>query len=104
MARSLYRCTATYQGDRCKLVRGHVRDIPEQQFHAGNFTLWDDDGVVHGKVPGAQPQHKRNRVVNRNSREIVAMAQDGLIPVAVSREAVKKDLDNLVKFYGGKNV
>lgn len=70
VGKSIYRCTATYQGDRCKLARYHLRDAaidPEifpEPVHVGNFTMWDDAGVT-AKADGADGLRKRNRRVNR---------------------------------------
>lgn len=98
MAKSIYRCTSIFQGDRCKLSRYHVRDIPDQPFHAGNFTAWDDNGVAKGKAQGGTMTHKRNRVANRAFHSLVAMAATCPTPM---RETLKADLGRLVEFYGG---
>lgn len=98
--KSIYRCTSTYQGDRCKLPRYHVRDEPTQQLHAGNFTLWGENGV-QGKAPGAVMSHKRNRSANRALLNFVQNAPDMPLYNQVAREAVKADLGKLGEFYGG---
>lgn len=101
MAKSLFRCSSTFQGDRCKLSRDHVRDVPDQPFHAGNFTAWGDDGVAQGKAPGAVILHKRNRSANRALRSFADSAPTMPTYNPVARAAVKRDLDSLVEFYGG---
>lgn len=100
--KSIYRCTANHQGDRCKLSRYHVRDNPEQPAHAGNFHLWTEaDGVI-GQAPGAVPRIKRSRLANRTFRAVVGMARNGDLPTGVSEEAVKNDLMKLEQYFGGK--
>lgn len=95
--KSIYRCTSTYQGDRCKLSRDHFRDTADHPFHAGNFTAWDDN-AVQGKAPGAVMSHKRNRSANNALRMLTAPT--GTV-YGLQREAVKADLGKLVEFYGG---
>jgi len=95
--KSIYRCTATHQGDRCKLARYHMRDAvadPETfHGHVGNFTMWDDTGVK-AKAIGAEITHKRNRHLNRALKNF-----DPATVPAERRKLAIAELDGLVKFY-----
>lgn len=102
--KSIYRCTATHQGDRCQFARYHLKQDncsdEMKNFHVGTFTVWDDKGVVQAKAVGAEtrPGVRRNRRVNRVFRALTGPRMFGM-----QRDAVIKDLDQLVKFYGEKS-
>jgi hypothetical protein len=98
--KAIYRCTATHQGDRCRLSRDHATK-DQMPFHAGSFTVWDDaTGEVRGKAPGAEMSHKRNRIANRNAGALLA-AIDRMPSNDPMRTAAKNDLDKFIEFYGG---
>lgn len=94
--KSIYRCTETFQGDRCKLARHHAKENQgtPQPLHAGNFTVWDETGVK-GKAVGAVILRKRNRSANRALRILTSGAD------MLQRKVVIAELGKLVEFFGG---
>lgn len=100
--KSSERCSARYQGDRCKFAKSHIVDgsaesDPMKTFHVGAFTVWDDYGTVQAKAMGAEirPGAARNRRANRVLRSLTTT------PERYQREAVLQDLNQLEKFYRG---
>lgn len=107
--RSNIRCKATYQGDRCKLPRGHEIGQPTlntepQPLHAGSFSVWAGSDVLQGVAVGSRLRFKRNRRVNRKSRELVFSEHQPRNPdgTLAPRKQILGDLEKLEKFYGGK--
>jgi hypothetical protein len=103
--KSIDRCTATHQGDRCKARLGHLTHgnepgVPEELklFHYSNFTVWDDTGVK-GKALGAEirPHHRRNRRITRAFHVLTESAE-----MPGRRQDVLNDLTKLEKFYSGQ--
>ena len=98
--KSADRCSARYQGDRCRFKKAHLHDgssenDPMQGFHVGEFTVWDAQGVQQAKALGAEarPGTRRNRTAKRVLDNLT------LRPYAYNREAVLKDLEQLENFY-----
>ena len=93
--KSIYRCTSTFQGDKCKLDRYHMKD-PKLPAHVGSFTIWNEERVL-GKALGAEVRHKRNRHANRTIRGLDVAALR--LTVGEHRSKVLADLKNLEQFY-----
>jgi len=99
--KSIYRCSARYQGDRCQFAKAHLVDgssetDPMKSLHVGKFTIWDDYGEVKAKAQGAQlrPGVRRNRLATKVFHNLT-----GPVVRANNPAAVKSDLDQLEKFY-----
>jgi hypothetical protein len=99
--KSSERCSYRYQGDRCKFAKSHSIDgsadsDPMKSFHVGEFTVWDDHGVVKAKAMGSEsrPGTRRNRLAARVFHNLT-----GPQIVAINPAAVKSDLEQLEKLY-----
>lgn len=97
--RSSERCKATYQGDRCKRERDHENTSKDNpQVHLGEFTMWNNETVLFQR--NGTRMRKRSRAANRAVRAIGSLPMDDQNPLV--REQIKKHLDNIVTFFGGK--
>lgn len=97
--KSSERCKATYQGDRCTRERDHENTSKDNpQVHLGEFTMWNNETVLFQR--NGTHMRKRSRAANRAVRAISSLPTGS--PDPLIREHIKKHLDNITNFFGGK--
>lgn len=98
--KSILRCKAHHQGDRCKKARHHDLSVQAEpdKLHVGNFAAWDENRVVarfEKKAP------KRSRVANRMLRAICPKEFNPNLVPHNERKPLMWHLEQLAKHFAG---
>ena len=95
--KSINRCKATNQGDRCLEERGHSEEKP----HRSSFAIWTDAAGVMGRAIGSFNRYPRNRVANA---AVEQLREINLKVVDEERKNIVSKLDALLRFFKGNKI
>lgn len=96
--RAELRCKEHHQGDRCKLERGHDKELA----HIGNFTAWTDDKNMPSVPLYEKKAARRSRFANRNFRIICAKNFNPHMLPGADRKPFIWILGQLAKHFKGR--